>query len=57
MIICAIAALMTCFVRSYQGNHVHFVDGSNGGYALAAKQLKAQLAEALGTRVSELPDG
>jgi hypothetical protein len=24
---------------------VHFVDGSDGGYALAARQLKAQLAE------------
>lgn len=36
-------ALMTCFVRSYDGNHLHFVDGSGGGYALAAKQLKAQL--------------
>ena len=38
------AALITCLVRSYEGDHVHFVDGSNGGYALAAKQLKAQLA-------------
>lgn len=38
-------ALMTCFVRSYDGNHLHFVDGSDGGYALAAKQLKAQLNE------------
>jgi hypothetical protein len=38
------AALVTCFVRSHAGNHVHFVDGANGGYALAAKQLKAQLA-------------
>jgi hypothetical protein len=37
------AALATCFVRSYSGNHVHFVDGANGGYALAARQLKAQL--------------
>ena len=36
-------ALLTCLVRAYQGNHVHFVDGSHGGYALAAKQLKAQL--------------
>jgi hypothetical protein len=36
-------ALLTCFVRAYQGNHVHFVDGSHGGYALAAKQLKEQL--------------
>jgi hypothetical protein len=37
------SALMTCLVRSYQGDHVHFVDGSDGGYALAAKELKAQL--------------
>jgi hypothetical protein len=39
------SALITCLVRSYEGDHVHFVDGSDGGYALAAKQLKAQLAE------------
>jgi Protein of unknown function (DUF3095) len=38
------AALMTCFVRSFNGDHVHFIDGADGGYALAAKQLKAQLA-------------
>jgi hypothetical protein len=30
-------------VKSYDGNHLHFVDGAEGGYALAAKQLKAQL--------------
>jgi hypothetical protein len=40
------SALVTCFVRSYDGDHVHFVDGSDGGYALAAKQLKRQIAEA-----------
>jgi hypothetical protein len=38
------AALVTCFVRSYDGDHVHFVDGADGGYALAAKQLKQQIA-------------
>jgi hypothetical protein len=38
------SALVTCFVRSYSGNHLHFVDGANGGYALAAKQLKSQLS-------------
>jgi Protein of unknown function (DUF3095) len=38
------AALITCYVRSYSGDHLHFVDGSEGGYALAAKELKAQLA-------------
>jgi hypothetical protein len=38
------SALVTCYVRSYAGNHLHFVDGADGGYALAAKALKAQLA-------------
>lgn len=37
------AALMTCVISDYAGQHTHFVDGSDGGYALAAKQLKAQL--------------
>jgi len=32
-------ALMTCFVRSLD-HHMHFVDASNGGYAMAARQLK-----------------
>jgi hypothetical protein len=36
-------ALLTCIVFSYNGNHVHFVDGSDGGYAMAALGLKAQL--------------
>jgi Protein of unknown function (DUF3095) len=37
-------ALMTCLVFSLEeGRHVHFVDGAEGGYALAALQLKAQL--------------
>lgn len=40
------SALITCYLRSYSGDHVHFVDGSDGGYALAARQLKKQLAEA-----------
>ncbi|MFM9914047.1 MAG: DUF3095 domain-containing protein [Methylophilaceae bacterium] len=37
-------ALVTCIVQSYSGNHMHFVDGSDGGYALAARGLKAQMA-------------
>ena len=36
-------ALMTCVIDGYDGNHVHFVDGADGGYALAAKALKGQL--------------
>jgi hypothetical protein len=34
-------ALMTCFVRSLE-HHVHFVDGGDGGYAMAAQALKAK---------------
>lgn len=33
-------SLMTCLVFQRHGKHVHFVDGSNGGYALAAKAMK-----------------
>ncbi|MEY4758276.1 MAG: hypothetical protein RJA34_3174 [Pseudomonadota bacterium] len=32
-------ALMTCFVQSME-QHIHFVDGGDGGYAVAARQLK-----------------
>ena len=39
-------ALMTCIVQSYNGNHLHFVDGSDGGYALAARELKQRFFEA-----------
>ena len=38
-------ALVTCIVFDYFGQQVHFVDSADGGYALAAKQLKAQLAK------------
>lgn len=35
------AALMTCFVPSpTRSDHIHFVDGAMGGYAMAAKALK-----------------
>jgi len=38
-------ALMTCFLRRLEeGGHVHFVDGNDGGYAMAAVELKAQMA-------------
>ncbi len=37
-------ALMTCFVESIKpGEHIHFIDGFDGGYTLAAKQLKQQV--------------
>ncbi len=34
-------ALMTCFIQG-PSKHMHFVDAGGGGYAMAAKQLKAQ---------------
>ena len=35
------AAVMTCFVPSpTRSDHVHFVDGAAGGYAMAARSLK-----------------
>jgi hypothetical protein len=34
-------ALMTCYIQGPQ-KHIHFVDGGGGGYAMAAKVLKAQ---------------
>lgn len=41
----AAETLMTCVVDSYQGSHAHFVDGAAGGYALAAKRIKAMLKD------------
>lgn len=37
------SALMTCLIFQRHGKHIHFVDSSNGGYALAAKELKNRL--------------
>ena len=34
------AALMTCLIFERHGKHAHFVDSSNGGYAVAAKEFK-----------------
>lgn len=37
---------MTCLLEdTTEGKHIHFIDGENSGYALAAKQLKIQLGQ------------
>ena len=36
-------AIMTCMVFTAGQDHAHFVDGSDGGYAMAAKMMKEQL--------------
>ena len=37
-------AVITCMITNYDTEHAHFLDGMTGGYAMAAKQLKKQLA-------------
>jgi len=37
------SALLTCLVFDRLNRHFHFVDGSNGGYAFAAKAMKEQI--------------
>ena len=40
-------AIMTCLVGSVaDGDHIHFIDGGAGGYAMAAKTLKEQMSKA-----------
>lgn len=36
-------ALLTCLVFDRNGRQVHFVDGADGGYAMAAKEMKARM--------------
>lgn len=39
-------ALMTCYVEDLRdGHHIHFIDGGDGGYTLAALQLKKQMKD------------
>lgn len=39
------AAMITCMVFQYHREHVHFVDGKNGGYVSASKKLKTRLQQ------------
>ena len=36
-------ALLTCLVFDRNGRQVHFVDGADGGYAMAAKEMRARM--------------
>ncbi|MEG3941424.1 DUF3095 domain-containing protein [Microcoleus sp. S36b_A3] len=38
-------ALMTCLVFERSGRQVHFVDGAEGGYTLAAKDMKQRMQD------------
>jgi len=37
------AALITCLIHNRSGSHYHFVDGADGGYAMAASHMKDQI--------------
>ncbi len=37
--------IVTCYVSNYHREHIHFVDGIDGGYAMAAKKMKKQVKE------------
>ena len=37
------ASIMSCYVRNLEDDHIHFVDGSDGGYTKAAAVLKSKL--------------
>jgi hypothetical protein len=37
------SALITCLISSRSGEHYHFIDGADGGYAAAATAMKARL--------------
>lgn len=34
------SALITCLINNRNGDHFHFVDGADGGYAMAARAMK-----------------
>ncbi len=38
-------SIMSCYVRDLKDDHVHFVDGAEGGYTRAARMLKEKLKE------------
>jgi hypothetical protein len=36
-------SIMSCYVRRRDREHIHFVDGADGGYTQAARMLKGKL--------------
>jgi hypothetical protein len=41
-------SVMTCYIESRNQRHIHFVDGADGGYTEASKELKQKLAALTG---------
>jgi hypothetical protein len=40
----AAESVMTCYIQTRERDHIHFVDGSDGGYTVAAGELKRKKA-------------
>lgn len=40
-------SVITCYIENYKDKHVHFLDGADGGYTEAAKELKIKIAQHL----------
>ena len=38
------ASVLSCYVEDMKSKHIHFVDGTEGGYTTAAKMYKAKMA-------------
>jgi hypothetical protein len=38
------ASIMSCYVQDRKSKHIHFIDGTEGGYTTASKMYKAKLA-------------
>lgn len=38
-------SVMTCYIENRDAKHIHFVDGSDGGYTEASKELKMKFAK------------
>jgi precorrin-6B methylase 1 len=37
-------SIMSCYVRDRKDQHIHFVDGGDGGYTKAARVLKTKFS-------------
>jgi hypothetical protein len=51
----SVEALVTCLIFEREGGHLHFIDGANGGYALAATDLKTRLTALAEKKGSVMP--
>ena len=37
------ASIMSCYIEDRDKKHIHFIDGTEGGYTSAANQIKAKI--------------